>query len=69
MTTKEMILKQKGLWLVTLQDKSKWVLDLDNMIFDELNWYQKVGTLESELIDIDSFFKEGSWKKLERGVK
>lgn len=69
MTTKEMILKQKGLWLVTLQDKSKWVLDLDNMIFDELSWYQKVGTLESELYDIDSFFKDGSWKKLERGVK
>jgi len=63
MTTKEMILKQKGLWLVKLEDKSQWVLDLDNMMFDNLNWYQVMGTLESELIDIDNFFKKGSWKK------
>ena len=69
MTTKEKKKKQKGLWLVTLQDKSKWVLDLDNMTFDNYNWYKSCGTIECEIGDLDDFFKNGSWKKLERGVK
>ena len=66
MTTKEMILKQKGKWLVQLEDKSQWVLDLDEMMFDNLEWYQVMGTLESELTDIDKFFKKGNWKKYKR---
>jgi hypothetical protein len=53
----------KGKWLVTLPDKSKWVLDLDNMLFDNYKWYKEVGTLESELEDIENF-KKGSWKRL-----
>lgn len=66
MTTKEMILKQKGLWLVQLEDKSQWILDLDEMMFDNLEWYQVMGTLDSELTNIDDFFKKGSWKKYKR---
>lgn len=62
---KDMILKSKGLWLVKLSDNSKWVLDLDNNMFDNYKWYKVMGTLESELIDIDSFFK-GSWKKISK---
>ena len=63
MSIKEMLLKTKGVWVVTLEDKSKWVIDLDNNIFDSYNWYKKEGTLESELNNIDEFLK-GSWKKL-----
>lgn len=66
MATKEMILKQKGLWLVKLQDNSQWVLDLDNMLFDSLKWYKICGTLESELTNLDNFFKKGSWKKYKK---
>lgn len=64
MTTKEMILKQKGKWLVQLQDKSKWVLNLNNMTFDSFKWYKEVGTLESEIIDLDFWFEKASWKKI-----
>jgi hypothetical protein len=60
---KDMLLKTKGVWVVTLEDKSKWVIDLDNNMFDSYKWYRAEGTLESELNNIDEFLK-GSWKKL-----
>ena len=63
MNVYEMILKSKGMWLVTFPDKTKWVLDLDNNVFDNYEWYKVTGTLESELDSIDRF-KKGSWKKL-----
>ncbi len=66
MTTKEMILKQKGLWLVKLQDKSKWVLDLDTMTFDNYKWWKEIGTLESEIEDLDYWFLNASWSKLNK---
>lgn len=59
---------EKGKWIFTLDDKSKWVLDFDNMVFDNYNWYKKVGTLESELTNIDMFIKKAvSAKKIEGG--
>ena len=60
---KEKLLKSSGVWLVTLEDNSKWVLDLNNMFFDTYKWYKTMGTLETELKVIDDFLK-GSWKKI-----
>ena len=57
MSFKEMMLKQKGMWLVTTSDKSKWVIDLDNMMFDNYKWYKAMGTLESELENLDNLLK------------
>lgn len=53
MTIREQMLKQKGKWKVVTKDKAKYVIDLDNMIFDSYDWY-KQGQLNSEL-DIDIF--------------
>ena len=64
MNIKEMIFKSKGLWLVELFDKTKWVLDLDKMEFDSYEWYKAVGTLENELVSIDEFMS-GEWKRIE----
>lgn len=50
MTIKEQMLKQKGMWLVITKDKSKYVIDLDNMIFDSYDWYIE-GQLNSTLDD------------------
>ena len=55
MTIREQMLKQKGKWKIVTKDKSKYVIDLDNMIFDSYDWY-KQGQLNSEL-DIDTFNK------------
>lgn len=66
MSITDMILKAKGKWLVQLEDKSKWVVDLDELMFDNYNWYSKVGTLETYLIKstLDTFLSKGSWKRL-----
>ena len=60
MSIKDMMLKFGGKYLFVLQDKSKWVIDLDKMIFDSFEWYDKVGTLESDLSMeiLDEFFKK-----------
>ena len=62
----DMILKSKGVWIVTFPDQTKWVIDLDNMMFDNYKWYKAVGTIESDLDNeqLDTFLKSGSWKKL-----
>ena len=38
---KEMILKNKGIWKVTLPDGSKWVLNLNDNTFDNYKWYKE----------------------------
>lgn len=48
-----------GIWLVTLKDNSKWVIDFDNNLFDNYKWYKTIGTLESEL----------NWENLRKDVK
>ena len=60
MSIKELMLKSGGKWLFTLQDKSKWIIDLDNMLFDNYKWYNKVGTIESDLDmeQFDNFMKQ-----------
>jgi len=63
---KEKILQMKGLWLVTKEDKTKWVIDLDNMLFDSYDWYKKVGTLESIIEDVDWFMKNSSMRRIEK---
>ena len=63
---KSKILELKGMWLVVKEDKTKWVIDLDNMLFDNYNWYKKVGTLESEIEDIDWFMKNSSIRRIEK---
>ena len=54
---KEKILKVKGKWLITYENKSwngkkhvldKIVIDLDNMMFDDYEWY-KLGEMQGEL--------------------
>ena len=40
---------KKGKWIITLNDKSKWVVDFDNNSMDSLEWYKAYGTLENEL--------------------
>lgn len=52
-----------GRWVVILKDNSKWVIDLDNNTYDNYEWYTKVGTLESELINKESFLKEAKTLK------
>ena len=52
-------LSMKGIWLLTLNDNSKWVVDFDNNLFDNYKWYKAMGTLESEL----------NWEELKREVK
>ena len=60
MSIKELMLKSGGKWLFTLQDKSKCIIDLDNMLFDNYKWYNKVGTIESDLDmeQFDNFMKQ-----------
>lgn len=60
MSIKDFMLKSGGKWLFILKDKSKWIIDLDKMIFDSFEWHNKVGTLESDLSMeiLDSFLKE-----------
>jgi len=65
---KEKILQMKGLWLVTKEDKTKWVIDLDNMLFDSYDWYKKVGTLESIIEDVDWFMKNSSMRRIEKWI-
>lgn len=67
MTLKEQIIKQKGKWLITYK-KKKWsgeryvldkmVLDLDNMLFDDYEWY-KLSDMQGDItIDqIDNILK------------
>lgn len=57
MSIKDWILKDKGKWLFTYKDNSKWILDFDNMTFDTYNWYKAYGVLENEITDIDDWFK------------
>lgn len=64
MSIKEMMLKQKGIWLITLNDKSKWVVDLDNMMFDNYKWFKIMETTENELTYLDDLIHEAS--KVER---
>ena len=67
MSLKEKILKQKGKWLITYIDKiwngkryvlDKMVLDLDNMLYDDYEWY-KVNDMQNEadLNKIDDYLK------------
>lgn len=63
MSIKDLLLKSKGIWLVTLSNGSKWVLNLSEMTFDNYEWYKAMGTTESELTNIDDFIK-GNWKRL-----
>jgi hypothetical protein len=59
MNIKEAILKAKGKWLLVMKDKSKWVIDLDNDMFDSFKWYKETKTLESELLDnLDNLLKD-----------
>lgn len=62
-TFESKLLENKGLWLVTLDDKSKWVLDFDKMLYDNYEWYEATGTLESDLVDY-KVFMQGYWKKI-----
>ena len=66
MTIKEMILKNKGLWYVVLKDKSKWIIDLDNNMFDNYKWYKEIGTLETDLSDeqLQIFLEDGAWSRI-----
>ena len=67
MSLKEKILKQKGKWLITYIDKiwngkryvlDKMVLDLDNMLYDDYEWY-KLNDMQNEadLNKIDDYLK------------
>lgn len=51
MSIKEMI--NRGIWLVTLDDNTKWVVDVDNKLMDSYKWYKAVGTLETECNEED----------------
>lgn len=64
MNLKDMILKRKGKWLVTKEDKTKWIIDLDDMMFDNYEWYKATGTLESELTDVSWFMKNSNMRKI-----
>lgn len=59
MSFKEMILKQKGKWLINHTDNYKVVIDLDNMLYDTYDWYKAYGMVEQELTEeiIDELFK------------
>lgn len=54
-----------GIVLITLTDNSKWILDLDNNMFDNYKWYKSMGTLESELTEEikKDFLKDGKTLK------
>jgi hypothetical protein len=58
MNITELMIKQKGKWIFTLEDNSKWVLDFSTMTFDSYEWYKKVGTLESEITNINEFIQK-----------
>ena len=55
MSFKDMILKSGGIWFVQLEDRTKWVIDIDNMMFDNWEWYKSMGTIESEINNIDDW--------------
>ena len=67
MSLKEKILKQKGKWLITYIDKiwngkryvlDKMVLDLDNMLYDDYEWYKQNDMQnEADLNKIDDYLK------------
>lgn len=57
MSIKDMMLKQKGKWMVKFRDKSKWIIDLTNMSYDSFEWYKATGTLDNEIDDLDKWFK------------
>lgn len=62
MAIKEMM--TTGVWLITLRDKSKWVVDMDNKIFDSYKWYKATGTLENEYNDNFKLSEIYSMKKI-----
>ena len=55
----DLILKTKGTWKIIYKDNYKIVVDLDNMMFDTLEWYKAVGILEQELTNekLNNLFK------------
>ncbi len=64
---KEKMLEQKGKWLITYNNKKwngksyvldKMVLDLDNMLFDDYDWY-KLDDMqgEADINKIDDYLK------------
>lgn len=72
---KEKILEQKGKWLITYNNKKwngkryvldKMVLDLDNMLFDDYEWY-KLDEMqgEADINKIDDYLRDAkSIKKI-----
>lgn len=65
---KEKMLEQKGKWLITYNNKKwngksyvldKMVLDLDNMLFDDYDWY-KLDDMqgEADINKIDDYLKD-----------
>jgi hypothetical protein len=58
MNTKGAMLKGKGKWLLVMKDKTKFVIDLDNNRFDNFKWYKEMGTLESELDNLDNLLED-----------
>lgn len=73
---KEKMLEQKGKWLITYNNKKwngkryvldKMVLDLDNMLFDDYEWY-KLDEMQGEvdINKIDDYLRDAkSIKKIE----
>lgn len=53
MNIKDEMLRQKGKWLITYGDNSKFLVDLDTMEFDSLGWYLNNGRLENNIYSID----------------
>lgn len=73
---KEKILEQKGKWLITYNNKKwngkryvldKMVLDLDNMLFDDYDWYKLCDMQgEADINKIDDYLRDAkSIKKIE----
>lgn len=72
---KEKILERKGKWLITYNNKKwngkryvldKMVLDLDNMLFDDYEWY-KLDEMqgEADINKIDDYLRDAkSIKKI-----
>jgi hypothetical protein len=72
---KEKMLEQKGKWLITYNNKKwngkryvldKMVLDLDNMLFDDYEWY-KLDEMqgEADINKIDDYLRDAkSIKKI-----
>lgn len=72
---KEKMLEQKGKWLITYNNKrwngkryvlDKMVLDLDNMLFDDYEWY-KLDEMqgEADINKIDDYLRDAkSIKKI-----